>query len=190
MQLPRFIPKRVFQIIALTLLATILFLTIQWITTDSGWYAILRRDMGIKSKALAMALTFLALFVVWVIVVTPLRMLSYMPTLKEELGAGLGDGLPAVGEGIKRLYAEQEAQNEEIFTATEYTPEMIQHARVLGWSFLLAGILLTLAGIWMIALIVEMKIIFAIQIVMIIVGPILTIAGLVQLITGRSVFRK
>ncbi len=190
MQIPRFIPKRVFQIIALLLLALVLFLTIQWIVTDSGWYAIFHREMGIKSKALAMALTFLALFVIWLVVVTPLRMLSHMPTTREELGVGLSDGLPAFGEGVKRMYLKQQAKNEEIFMATEYTSEMTQHVRKLGWVFLLVGILLTLAGLWMIVLILEMEIIFVLQIVMIIAGPVLMIAGLYQLITGRSAFRR
>ncbi|MCB9422992.1 MAG: hypothetical protein H6667_24540 [Ardenticatenaceae bacterium] len=188
MKLPRFIPKRIFQTIALLLLALVLFLTIQWIMNDAGLYEIFRQET--RSKSLAMALTFLTLFVVWFIVIVPLRMMSHMPTMKEELGADLSDGLPAVGAGIKRVYAEQEAKNEALFTAAVYTPEMTRQARKLGWGFLLAGILLTMAGLWMIVLILEMKTVFVVQILLLLAGPVLTIAGLIQLITGRSVFRK
>ena len=190
MKMPRFIPKRVFQTIALLLLALVLFLTIRWIMNDAGLYEVFRDKVRIQSKSLAMALTFLTLFGVWLIVVLPLRKMSHMPTMKEELGADLSDGLPAVGAGIKRLYAEQEAKNEAIFMAAEYTPEMTRHARRLGWGFLLVGILLIVIGIWMVVLILEMEIVFVIQIVLLLAGPVLTIAGLIQLITGRSVFRK
>lgn len=189
MQIPRFIPKLIFQIIALVLLVTCLFMTVYWIVTDTGLYRQLDGVFGGRSKAFAMLSTFLIMFTGWIVVIVPIRKLSKMPTTKEELGAGIGDGLPEVMAGIARVYEAENAKNERMYRAREYSEEMIQQARRVGVGFVIVGVVLSLAGVWMIAITAETGYVMGLQVMLLIFGPAMAIIGLVQVITGKSVVR-
>jgi hypothetical protein len=186
----RFIPKLAFQIIALALLAACIVLTVYWVVTDSGLYRQLGAMVGGRSKACAMLSTFLVMFVGWLGVIWPLRKWSKMPTMREELGVGLDDGLPAVMAGVKRAYEIEKARNEEMYTAEEYTDEMRQRARRIGVGFLITGLVLMLAEAWMLAITLETGYVIKAQVMILILGPALIIVGVVQIVTGRSVIRK
>ena len=190
MKFPRLIPKKVFQASALLLLAACIFLTLYWTSTESGFYIVFRDLLGRRRGWLAAFGTFLALFVGWVAVVVPIRKLSAMPILEEEIGVSLKDGLPAVLDGMQGVYRRELVKNEEMYQAREYTPEMKRRARQIGMGFLIAGVIVTLAGVGMIGMTVETGYIFRVQIVMLVSGPALLVAGGIQLITGRSVIRR
>jgi hypothetical protein len=190
MKFPRLIPKKIFQAIALILLAVCIFLTLYWTFTESGFYIVFRDLLGMRWRWLAAFGTFLALFVGWVAVVVPIRKLSAMPTLEEEIGASLKDGLPAVLGGMKEVCRRESVKNEAMYRAREYTPEMKRRARQMGVGFLIAGVIVTLAGVGMIGMTMETGYIFKVQVVMLVLGPALMVTGTIQTITGRSVIRK
>ncbi len=188
MKFPRLIPKKIFQASALLLLAACIFLTLYWTFTESGFYVVLRDLLGMRW--LAAFGTFLALFVGWVAVIIPIRKLSLMPTMKEEIGVSLKDGLPAVLGGMKGVYRRELVKNEEMYQAREYTPEMKRRAGQIGLGFLTAGVIVTLAGVGIIGMTVETGYIFKVQVVMLILGPALLVAGVIQIITGKLVIRR
>jgi len=172
---------------ALILLGGCSFLTVYWIITDTGLYQQLDGVCGERSDAVVMLLTFLLMFMGWIVVLVPLRKLSKMPTMKEELGAGIGAGLPQVLRGIARVYEAEKAKNEEMYRAREYTEELTQRARRMGVEFVIIGIVLLLAGVWMIAITRETGYVMKLQVLLLILGPVMVIIGLIQLITGRAV---
>ena len=189
MSLSRFIPKRVFQVIAFLLLAGCLALTAYWIITDSGLFHIIARALDRSQRGLAMLLTFLCLFPIWVVVVLPIRALSQMPTLQEELGQEV-TGLPSLVSGMKRLYETEQAKNEEMYRASSYTPEMTRRARMLGWAFVLVGLGAAVIVAVTLSITLQKGAVFSFQVVLALIAVALFIAGLIQLITGKSVIRK
>ncbi|MCD4738120.1 MAG: hypothetical protein K8R89_02530 [Anaerolineae bacterium] len=190
MKFPRLISKKIFQAIALLLLAVCIFLTLYWTFTESGFYVVFRDLLGIRWRWLAAFGTFLVLFVGWVAVVVSIRKLSAMPTLEEEIGASLKDGLPVVLGGLQGVYRQELVKNEPMYRAKEYTPEMKRRARQIGVGFLIAGVIVTLAGVGMIGMTVETGYIFKAQVVMLVLGPALVVTGMIQIITGRAVIRQ
>lgn len=138
-----------------------------------------------------MLATFLALFVGWLIIIAPLRNLAKMPTMKEELGVGIKDGRSKVLSEIRRIYREQNDKNEEMYRAQEYTQEMRQRARLTGLGLLVAGVILSLGGVWsLVAVTFETGALLDVQLMMLIIGPAMAIGGLIQVITGQSIIRK
>jgi len=181
----RFIPQSVFQVIALLVLAMCLTLTVYWIVNDTGLYRVLRNVFNYKT--LAMLSTFLVVFAGWLMVVVPIRMISKIPTIKEELGVGIQDGLREILEGMKHVFREESSKNEEMYRAQEYSEKMKHRARQLGQAFLIAGVLLTLAGVLMFVLVLETGRVFMVQIMIMLSGPAFIIVGLIQIVTGKSV---
>ena len=99
MHLPRFIPKQVFQTIALLTLLVCLVASIQLCIEDLPPYAWLTGLGELFAWVLTVALAVL----VWGGFVLPLRLLSTMPTYAEELAEA---GAANMGE----LYAQQQRQ--------------------------------------------------------------------------------
>lgn len=188
-RVPRFIPKRAFQAIALVLLAVCLALTVAWIAGDAGLYRVLLSALGRRHRAWAMLLTFAALFAGWLLLVAPLRLLSRMPTTREELGADLRDGLPAFVAAVKKRFAVEMARNEAMARAARPTPAMRRRAREVGAGLLLAGVLLGLAAAWAWIAALEESYLLRLAIVLAIASPAFVVAGLVQVVTGRPVVR-
>lgn len=189
-KMPRFIPKLVFQIIALTLLAVGLVLMLYWIVTDSGLYRQIDGMINGRSQAIPMLVTFFAVFIGWIIVVVPIRLFSHMPTMKEELGADFGDGLPSVMTNMKRVYKEQSLKNDEMYRAETYTPEMRQRARMLGVAFIIIGVMLALTWAWSLVVTLESGYLTKFQIALLIIAPAFFFTGLYQVITGKSAIKK
>ncbi len=188
----RFIPKPIFQTYAFSLLAVWLTLVAYWTIADSGLFYVFHTWLGLEGKWIWLAtfFAFVTLFPVWVALVLPVRIFAQLPTPEEELGASLKDGLPAFIAGWKRLYAREKAKNEEMYTAKEYTPELRRRARAIGVAFFLVGLLLTPAAIWSALLTLERGHLFEFQIALLVIAPLLLVAGVIQLITGKSVIRK
>lgn len=89
MGLPKLIPRGVFQAVASCLLLGALGLTVYWAATGSGLYADIAEgiadDEGYYDVALSLMLTAITLIILVVPVIVVLRLLSTMPTLKEQL---------------------------------------------------------------------------------------------------------
>lgn len=83
----RFIPKPIFQKLALLLLAGLGVLTILIVRHQAQPFRLLRELLGEGQWWPAAILTFLILFLGWVLLLLPLRYLSQMPTYREELEA-------------------------------------------------------------------------------------------------------
>lgn len=191
MRFPRFIPKQTFQAAALTSLVTWIALVIYWVTTETGLYRQLALRFGWYPKYPLMLLTFLVMFVIWIGVIILIRKFSTIPTMKEELGAGLEDGLPAVIAAFKRSFIIQYVKNEEMYRAEEYTKELRVRARQIGLGFIIIGVMLLLAGIWMLAITAETGFLsLKAQVFLFIFGLPFLIVGLIQVVTGKSVMRK
>lgn len=60
-------------------------------------------------------------------------------------------------------------------------------ALFVGW--LIAGVILSLAGVWFLVLTLETGAVMEVQILILIAGPVLTIGGIIQAITSRPVVR-
>ena len=189
MQPRRLIPKPIFQAIALLLLLAVVILLLYWSASDSGLYRWLHSIFSGEWEWLAMLATFMVMFVGWLVLVVPLRLLTDMPTMKEELGVG-EDGAPSLLAGMGQAYKTASARNDELYRAREYTPEMTRRARQIGVWFLVFGLFLTLVGLWMLALTLKTGHLFKAQVLVLVVGPALIVAGLIQVITGKSVIRR
>jgi len=128
----RFIPKPIFQGLALFLLLGCLGLTVETVWHRSWPFDTLVAALGEEQWWLASFLTFLVLFVGWVLINLPLRIFSQMPTYREELTAA----------GAKDFAALYQQQREKMFLDREnddLTPEQ-QAIRSRGLA--LGGLLL------------------------------------------------
>ena len=103
MKLPRPIPKRVFQAMALTSLVPAVGLVAEVVVRDLPPYRWIADLTG--SVVLGALLTLLLGVILWAVAIMPVRLLSKMPTLQEELDANEAKGL---GE----LFSHQQAKLE------------------------------------------------------------------------------
>ncbi len=83
----RFIPRPIFQGLALLLLLGLLYLTMIIVRHRAQPFRFLQALLGEGQWWLAVFLTFLILFLGWVLLVLSLRYFSQMPTYREELEA-------------------------------------------------------------------------------------------------------
>ncbi|HXF84133.1 MAG TPA: hypothetical protein VNK49_01985 [Anaerolineales bacterium] len=190
----RFIPKRVFQAIALFLLAVCVGLTIYWTATDSGLFHLFGKYVGKSgglSLVLTIGLTFLTLFAIWTVVAFTIRRFSQMPTLTEEIGQPVHD-LPSFLAAMKRIYRQELAKNDMLNRTppSNYTPEMKRRARGIGIVYVVAGLALILAvGVSLIFSLSQGKI-YVLQGTLIALALMFLLAGIFQIISGRSALQK
>lgn len=194
MSLPRFIPKRVFQTIALSLLAVCVGLTIYWTVTDSGLFHLFGKYIG-KSGGLSLfltiCLTFLTLFAIWTVVALAIRRFSQIPTFTEEIGHPVHD-FPSFLAAIKRIYMQEQAKNEILnrTPASDYTPDMKRRARGIGVVYVVFGFALALAvGVSLLFSPRPGKI-YGFQVTLIVLALMFLLAGIFQMISGRSALQK
>lgn len=191
MKLPRFIPKWLFQLCAVLLLLLCFALTVYWVWADLGLYRVLSDWLGRGGPAYAPLLTFLVLFLFWLVLVIPLRIMSFMPTTKEELGTSLKDGLAPFSAALARSYKVQKAKNEVLYAARDYSPQLRRRARLLGLGFLITGLAFGLVTVLTLPISLANGYVLKLQIILAILSPVLLLLlGVVQLITGKSVIRK
>jgi hypothetical protein len=167
----RFIPKRLFQIIALILLLVCFGLAIYFIATASGVFRWLQTMIGEDRRGMAMVLTFLILFVGWVIVVLPLRIMSHMPTLDEEMEAA---GAENISEFMRKSWVKYDVNK----------MPLRKRQRFLGWGGLAFGLFSTAVAV-VLFLVLESEVIPVGAIVLALVG---FGGGLLYLV--RSMFTK
>jgi len=187
MRLPRFIPKGVFQAIALILLLACFGLTIYWSTTDSGLFRALHRTLPWRQDLLTGSVAFLILFLIWLVVILPLRKLSWMPTLKEEVGQEV-DSVASLVSGLARLYETQQSKNEVLYRARNWTPAMRRRARMLGAGYVVVGAGLAFAAALSFTL--GPGSVYGIQILLLMVALALILVGIYQIITGKPAIRR
>ena len=96
----RFIPQKIYQTIAILLLVACVALTIEMIWRRDGLFLWLLERLGETRWGLAAVLTFLILFVGWVLIMLLLRVFSQLPTFQEELEA-------AGAKNFAELYEQQ-----------------------------------------------------------------------------------
>ena len=108
MTLPRVIPKMVFQAIALLSLVPVLAVAVQLCLEDLPPYAWLTGLGGPLAWLLTVVLAVLA----WVVLILPVRLLSTMPTLGEELDEAGAANLGALyAQQQQRLQADKRRNN-------------------------------------------------------------------------------
>lgn len=181
MQLPRFIPRPVFQAIALGLLTICLTSTSYCIANDSGLYRAFQNLFN--HEEMAMLATALVMILGLLVIIAPIRMFSTMPTLREELGVGMSDGLPAMLKSFNRLVATEAARYRIHTRVQDRTDRMKRRMQQLGMVFVVVGVLLSAAGLLMLAVSGEMW-------AMLIEGPVLIVVGFIQIVTGKPMLRK
>jgi len=178
MQSRRFVPKPVFQAIALLLLLALVLLLLYWDASDTGLYHQMRLVFTGGWEWLAMPATFTIMFVGWLVIVLPVRLFTDMPTMKEELGVGEG-GASSLLAGMSQMYKTASAENEEMYRAREYTPELTRRARQIGVWFLILGAFLTLVGLWTLLLTLKTGRLFKAQVlVLVLVKPVVAVHNL------------
>lgn len=186
--MPRFIPTRVFQLLAVLLLVPCWGLPFYWSYTHTGLVRVLdgwASQIASSSEwdgFVAFLLSFLICSVLWLVLVFPLRAFSQLPTLSEELQ----------GKSWQEIYAIEQAKNEALHQRpfAEYTPEMRYRARWLGGVYVLLGVLMGLFTGWTAVISLREGSLYVFQIALLITAPILIVIGFVQLVTGRSIIRK
>lgn len=104
----KFIPKRVFQLVAFSTLFLLLVQTMLWGMNDSGLYAPISKRIEFVKDAMMQSLlaglfTFFALFIPWLAVMLFFREFAQgMATMKDELAYLKGEPLPTAFEDNPR----------------------------------------------------------------------------------------
>jgi len=195
MNLPRVIPKWLFQLLALLLLLVCVALTIYWTVGEEGLYGLLEQILdarwrGLSGKLMGGFFTFLVLFVGWLVAVLPLRKLSHMPTLEEELGQEV-ESVSDLVSGLSQLYEREQAKNEELYRAREpLSPRLRRRARRIGVAYVVVGLALLVATGLGLAVSLELGQILWLQVLLALLAPAFILAGLYQIMTGKSVIRR
>ncbi|MCC7537856.1 MAG: RDD family protein [Deltaproteobacteria bacterium] len=101
MPLPKPIPRRLFQVVALVLLVVTFAITAWWGVTFTGPWADMAHATtepdGTYDLVVTAFVSWLVTFVGWLLVVVPLRVLTPFPTLKQQLATLDGPVLGALG---------------------------------------------------------------------------------------------
>jgi hypothetical protein len=113
-----------------------------------------------------------------------------MPTLAEEVGHPI-DSPAAVVAGLRLLYARGAAKNEAMYrTGEPYPAEMKRWARTIGVGFVIVGLGFGAAAVLSMMVSLADGKLYVIQVLLLVLAPALVIAGLYQILTGRSAIRK
>lgn len=174
--MPHTIPKRVFQVIVLFLLLVCLPLIVYWIFSESGLYYILRSWTGEAWKGIALLLTCFALCIIWLLITLLWRALTDIAPMKPRKGSRR--------EEFNQLINLVQTKNAEPYQAQTYTPELKRRVRRNALVFFLIGILLMMPAS------LEQGHLLGLQVALFITGTLMVVAGLFQMITGRSIVRR
>ncbi|MBN1262394.1 MAG: hypothetical protein JXB35_17070 [Anaerolineae bacterium] len=185
----RFLSKRTYQTLAVVLLAVCALLLIVWALTGAGLFGYFEQTLG--SAGWAAFWTFMALSATWMVIVIPMRQVSQMPSLREELGADVHD-LSSFAGAFRRSYTGEQAENERLFRTTpeDYTPDQAVRVRRNGWIYAGVGLGIALAVTVSLVITLEDDIWTLHQVVALGTSVAFFGGGVAQLIRGESIIRK